>query len=198
MTTQQNDPHDQELLDFQTKLKNLHEVVGTLSQAPTFDEFCRLAVELGRSRLGFDRLGLWFIDTDPRFVVGSFGTDETGQLRDERGERFAVSYDDLTGDGRSEKVELFRNIPLLNQRSEVVGSGDCVRGHLYDGERIIGWLDAQITLIRHEPGQTIRLSYLGYMRRRSALIVRKRIEDALRAKERRRVAFRISLGHSTR
>src|SRR5215813_1065054 len=88
--------HTQKLLDFQTKLKKLHEVTGILSQAPTLDDFCRLAIELGRSCLGFDRLGLWLVDKDPRFAVGTFGTDESGGIRDERGQRIALNLDDIS------------------------------------------------------------------------------------------------------
>src|SRR5690242_15328886 len=87
--------HTQELLNFQTKLKNLNRITGVLSQASSLDEFYRFAIELGRSLLGFDRLGLWLLDSDPRFVVGSYGTDEKGATRDEHGHRHPINFEDM-------------------------------------------------------------------------------------------------------
>ena len=34
----------QELLDFQAKLKRLNEIVGMLTESPSFDDFCQLAI----------------------------------------------------------------------------------------------------------------------------------------------------------
>ncbi len=185
----------QEMLDFQTKLKSLHEISGELSQAASFDDFCRLAVELGRSRLGFDRLGLWFLDADPRFLVGSFGTDEKGQLRDERARRFELHANDVsvemlaTREGRM----LLRNVPLVNDKVEVVGYGDIARGNLFDGEKILGWLNAD-NLIRHEPWSDYQVELLGlYAASLGHLVTRQRIEQALRDKEEAARRFQESL-----
>jgi hypothetical protein len=46
--------------DFEEKLTILVQVGNELSKSPTFDDLCRLAVEMGRAYLGFERLGLWF------------------------------------------------------------------------------------------------------------------------------------------
>jgi PAS domain S-box-containing protein len=175
----------QEMLDFQTKLKSLHEVSGELSQAASFDDFCRLAVELGRSRLGFDRLGLWFLDADPRFLVGSFGTDEKGQLRDERGRRCELKTDDMSAEmlATREGHTLRRNVPLLNDKAEVVGYGDVARGNLFDGQKILGWLNSD-NLLRHEPWSDYQVELLGlYAASLGHLVTRQRIEQALRDKE---------------
>ena len=65
----------------------LYDISLDLARIPTFDELCRAGVELGRERLGFDRLGIWLLDSQPDYTVGSFGTDEKGATRDERGIR---------------------------------------------------------------------------------------------------------------
>lgn len=175
----------QELLDFQAKLKSLHEITGLLSQAASFDDFCRMAIELGLTRLGFDRLGLWFLSPDRGSVVGSFGTDESGNVRDERGKRHALLPEHVSGsmmhpgEGRT----VLHDIPLLNDKSEVMGHGDLVRANLWDGEQVLGWLNAD-NLIRREPWSDYQIELLGlYGSTLGHLVTRKRIEDTLRAKE---------------
>jgi len=70
------------------RLRTLLEVTYELSQVSSFDDFCRQAVALGRDRLEFDRLGIWFFDeADPQYIVGSYGIDEEGHVRDERHRR---------------------------------------------------------------------------------------------------------------
>ncbi len=128
---------------FQNKLKLLHDVTTELAKAETFDALCQQAVSLGKHRLGFDRLGLWFIDErDPAFLVGTFGINEHGDVRDERQERVHNNFDD-------EMVELINNnvlvstrndVPLYNQRHEVVGYGGNASAKVRDGSRVMGWL----------------------------------------------------------
>ena len=49
-------------------------------------------MRLGKERLEFDRLGLWLVDqNDPRWMMGTWGIDERGQLRDERGSRLPLT-----------------------------------------------------------------------------------------------------------
>src|SRR5207247_886675 len=82
---------------FSHLLAQLQDVSNVLSTSETFDDLCRHAVELGRSRLGFERLGIWFIAEDPGMIQGSFGVDESGALRDERPSRIMVPPDSLMG-----------------------------------------------------------------------------------------------------
>ncbi len=186
MARRSSDDHrTQELLDFQAKLKSLHEINGILSKTESLDEFCRLVIELGRSRLGFDRLGLWFLTDDRKAVLGAFGTDEQGQIRDERGRRIELLPEHLTG-GMLEpggQHTYLANMPLLNDRAEVVGYGDLVRGNLWDGEQILGWLNAD-NLIRREPWTDYQIELLGlYASLIGQLVTRKRIDKEIKAKE---------------
>lgn len=177
--------HTQELLDFQAKLKSLHVITGELSQTTSFDDFCRLAIEFGRSRLGFDRLGLWFLDTDGRHILGSFGIDEDGQLRDERDMKHTLLPEHFSSNmfGVGEGRTVLFDIPLLNEKGEVVGHGDVVRGNLWDGKQILGWLNAD-NFLRQEPWSEYQIELLGlYASTLGYLTTRKRIEQALREKE---------------
>lgn len=177
--------HTQELLDFQSKLKKLHEVTGLLSQAPTLDDFCRQAIELGRTCLGFDRLGLWFVDEDRQFAIGTFGTAENGELRDERAARVALQPDEISMEmmQTGERRVLLINGPLYNEKGEIIGYGDSARSNLLDGDQILGWLGAD-NLVKREPWSDYQVELLGlYATSLSYLLIRKRIEDAMRVKE---------------
>ena len=65
-----------------TQVTVLHEVSNELTRADSVGELCRRAVELGRERLGFDRLGIWFVGENQQHMEGSFGTDEQGRIRE--------------------------------------------------------------------------------------------------------------------
>src|SRR5262249_3978271 len=149
------------------------------------------AIELGRTCLGFDRLGLWFLDKDPQFAVGSFGTDENGEIRDERGRRLPLDPDEVSIEmlHTGERRALIRNSPLHNDKGETVGYGDIVRGNLLDGGQILGWLNSD-NLIHHEPWSDYQVELLGlYATSLGYLVTRKRIEEELRAKEEATHAF---------
>ncbi|MFH1743086.1 MAG: PAS domain S-box protein, partial [bacterium] len=138
---------------FQEQLRHLHEVSNELSIALSFDDLCRRAVELGRSRLGFDRLGIWFFDqNDTEFIIGSFGTDETGGLRDERTSRLKTRDDGafqrfLVGGGQC----LFdENIPLYNFSGEKVDRGSYALAGMWDAQNLIGYIGMD-NLLEHKP-----------------------------------------------
>lgn len=129
---------------FREKLKVLNEVNGELGKTSSFDALCRRTVELGLAKLGFDRLSLWFLDRANKMMEGSFGVDESGIIRDERGlhwsfentfiERF------LTGDW--EPVVTSEGAPLYDDQSKVLGYGWHISAPLLDGETLIGYLGA--------------------------------------------------------
>ncbi|HQH53838.1 MAG TPA: hypothetical protein PKY01_15515, partial [Candidatus Hydrogenedentes bacterium] len=48
--------------EFSAQLQTLLEVQNALSKAPGLDELCRTAASLAVSRLGFERIGIWFRD----------------------------------------------------------------------------------------------------------------------------------------
>ncbi len=129
---------------FSKQLSALYEVSIELSEAKTFDEVCYRAIELGRSRLGFDRLSIWFIDKkNPDYEVGSFGVDENGKIRDESGEKHRIrSYDGLTTLLKHKKTIVYQEKAVLtNPKKEDLGQGERAVTSLWDGERVIGFLN---------------------------------------------------------
>ena len=133
-------------------LMALQAVGNELSLAPNTAELCRRAVELGRSRLGFERLGLWFTTDQGDVIEGSFGIDENGHLRDERGSTVPIRPGSpasrvLRGEAPSVAVA---DAPLRNNRGEVVGTGTHVVASLWNGRTVIGCLAADNFLSREE------------------------------------------------
>ena len=134
------------------RLTALHEVTVELSGAGSFDELCRLAVELGRSRLGFDRLGTWFLEEPPNTVRGGFGTDEHGGISDERSVTGTVEQGTLMWRAITEELPfgLIEDAELLNARGQVLGRGTLAMASLWDGERVIGCICTD-NLLKGEP-----------------------------------------------
>jgi len=123
-----------------SQLVELQKVSNELSQAKSLDDLCRQAVLLGQTRLGFDRVGIWFKDQEPGFVRGTFGVDESGHIRDERHKRIAVTPDSLIAKlfRGNEPVLVRRNLDLSDLAGFQKGAGThAVAALVHDGE-IIG------------------------------------------------------------
>ena len=76
------------IISLVNKLTRLYDLHFKLALIDDMDELCRQVVDKGREYTGFDRLSLWFIDPeDPLWLKGSFGIDERGQIRNEKGFR---------------------------------------------------------------------------------------------------------------
>jgi len=118
----------------------LHQVGNELALAGSLDELCRMAVERGRQLLGHQRIGLWFRVAKSMVLTGSFGVDEQGQIRDERGKSLTVSADSPMGQVLNQQKSLLINLdcPLRNNIGEVVGRGTHVIAALWDGTNVIG------------------------------------------------------------
>jgi hypothetical protein len=124
---------------FAEKLTKLMDTTNDLSVSPTFDDLCRNAVEFGRERFGFDRLGIWFIDEDGGTLIGSFGTDETGRTRDEREARIPIKENNQACVWREHiPLQLFKNEILRDDNDRQIGRGDMAVVNQWDGQRVIG------------------------------------------------------------
>ena len=170
---------------FGQSLAALHSVIVELSAVESFDELCRRAVELGHSRLGFDRLGLWFRVGDPLVVRGSFGIDEDGSVRDERSEQGPVNPNSRMGRvlGRNEQLQFADETGLRNPRGDVVGRGMHAIASLWDGEEVIGCICAD-NLLDQKPITRRQCQLLGlYASALGHLCSRQRAQELLRESE---------------
>ncbi|MBN1440934.1 MAG: substrate-binding domain-containing protein [Anaerolineales bacterium] len=136
-------------LDFQERLRILLEVGNELSRAESKDILCRRAVELGRSRLGFDRLGIWFRSLEPGYIEGSFGTDGEGRIVDERGTRIPIEGLHLNILYQTRPVAiLWKDAVVRDSRGSILGRADQVQAAMWTGENVVGFLTAD-NLLRH-------------------------------------------------
>ncbi len=184
---QRSEDHSKTFLE---RLKDLQDITIELTQIDDFDAFCRRAIELGRSRLKFERIGLWLLDTEnPAYTVGTFGTHENGSIRDERGVR-ALSSQILPQlenlfEINDQKIFYIPETPLLDENSKPVGTGWSAMGYLSDGKQIIGGLSTD-NYFSHEPAHPYQLELLAlYANALGHLCVLKRAKASLQASEAR-------------
>jgi diguanylate cyclase (GGDEF)-like protein len=126
---------------FTVKMAALHDLSIELSLASGIDELCERAVRMGRIVLGFDRIGIWFVDRDdPLFLKGSFGVDESGRIRDERGIRLKRSDRALAADFREgqEPVYYLGLGPCFDDRLNRIGEAEKALALLWNGREVIG------------------------------------------------------------
>ncbi len=162
-------------------LATLLDISNELAMEPTVDAMCRSAVESGLSRLGIDRLGIWFLSEDRQWAEGSYGTDEAGHVRDEREERIPLRSETrriLASENRFAAIRS-DDVPLHNNRGEVVGRGTHLLAPMWDGQKIIGFICADNLLSGRtvsERDAAIIALYGATVGHRSS---RKRVEEAL-------------------
>jgi signal transduction histidine kinase/CheY-like chemotaxis protein len=184
---------------FHRQLAALHDISLELSTAPDFDTLCRRAVELGRARLDFDRLGLWFRTEAPDQVRGSFGTDDTGHTADERALQMPIfpgtPTDRVLMSG--ERVAVLEDTRLFSQKDEEVRGTQVVAG-LWNGQEAIGYLSADNRL-RHRPVTEQEKMLLElYAATVGHLCTLKRREEAMREADRQKDEALAMLAHELR
>ena len=166
--------------EFQQYLKALHEITIELTPVDQLDDFCRSVVELGRSRLGFDRLALFLYDPGDGAAVGTFGTDAQGGLTDERSFRFMPPPEGLMMQAfqRTERLAFQEQVPLTTYHVPT-GIGWNAASALWDGNMTQGWLVAD-NAVQHQPASKAQLDILAlYSLTVGTQLARKRTNAAL-------------------
>ncbi|NJN54111.1 MAG: hypothetical protein HC804_04750 [Anaerolineae bacterium] len=108
---------------FQQHLQILQEVNLELSRVQNMDDLYRHAIEQGRKALGFDRIGLLLYEQTANTMRGTFGTDDKGQLRDERYFQQEVTDPDILAVIKEKKrLGFWQAKPLLDE-GKPVGKG---------------------------------------------------------------------------
>ncbi|NCC52871.1 MAG: GAF domain-containing sensor histidine kinase [Spartobacteria bacterium] len=183
----------EEMVCFLERLRALHAVTNELSRLESIDDLFRRAVELGREQLRFDRLGVLLIDREKQEMIGTYGTDEEGVLRDERGKRSSYAIDDCMRRVLEQHVAfaMSSNGEIYNHRTEVVGYGVRAIAGLWDGEDVVGFLSTDNLLTGSEINEhdcellTLYASSLGHLfaRLRAATELRKKEEELRHAQK---------------
>lgn len=123
----------------------MHDLHFDLAATTDVDELCRAVVTRAPGIVGLDRIGVWFLDPeDPEWFYGSFGTDETGGVRDERTARVRRDwsiYDDKFFN-REIPYRRRKQSPIYDDQHAVVGQGELIVTPIWNGTDSIGALSA--------------------------------------------------------
>ncbi|MCK6262960.1 HAMP domain-containing histidine kinase [Vibrio sp. ZSDE26] len=146
---------------FANTMSKLHEVMLRLSQAPTLDDLYQQAIIEAQQHLFIDRLAILLLDTETNEMIGTWGTDEDGNVKDENAFRGPIPdapWVELTLASK-EHVEVWDNVDLLYY-NKVVGKGWNAMAAIWDGDTPIGWIACD-NLIKKRPMQPWLKEILG-------------------------------------
>lgn len=129
---------------FREKMKALNEINTTLGVTETLDTLCRKAVELGRNRLGFDRLSIWLYDPNAERMTGTYGVDEQGTLREEHGSSWPIIDTPIADFAKGQKTPIISadSAPIYDGKSQIIGYGWHISVPMHHEERLIGFMSA--------------------------------------------------------
>lgn len=127
---------------FREHLKRLNEINTELGVLNTFDEVCYHAIRLGTQRLGFERLSIWFLDAETNRMVGTYGTDENGNIRDEHLSSWSFENTYLEDFLRGQRAPVITQdqAPIYNNQSQIIGYGWHISVPLYYQGQFIGYM----------------------------------------------------------
>jgi len=167
------------------RLMNVHVVCCELSTVESVADLCRQAVEMGTARLEFERLGIWFTTDQPRVLAGTFGTDENGNVRDERNSTITLVPDCPPEQVLRRKIPsvLVRGTELYDGHGRAIGTGTLAVASLWDGKEVIGYVSADNLLSGREMDETDQEVLTLYASALGHLCSGKQAEEALRASE---------------
>lgn len=165
---------------FQEKLKALHELSIELSQITDLNTFYKAAVDAGRQRLGFERIGILMIGASGDEMVGTFGTDVEGKTRNEHYVSLPIVYDSwLTSpDAINDRIRVKLDTELYDNEV-VVGRGWNMVVGMWGGEKLVGWIVTD-NLITHAPLMGYQPELLSlYASTLGHLVVQKQTEQTV-------------------
>lgn len=168
---------------FIENMKLVQEVSVEISNPQNLDELYRMAIEVIKNKLGFDRAVFMLLDIKKRCFSGTYGTDEQGKTVSEHHTQYDLhqleeTYIDALFEGK-ENLIVVDEAPLYTAGS-VVGQGWNGMLILRDGEEIIGWI-AMDNYINRTPMTSYQRQMLeSFGSLLSQIYIRKRQEQNVR------------------
>lgn len=181
---------EQTLQQFVNDMRALQHLHLELSEVAELDELQRQMVVLSQQRLGLDRIGLFLLNDEGTCILGTYGTDPAGNLRDEHyySEPITPDHWTLPLTQSPDHAQLQENVTLYDN-GQPVGVGWAAQAALWNGERAIGYL-AIDNFVSRRPPRAYELELLSILGSTFGhLIERKRNEMALQASEQRHRAL---------
>ena len=166
----------------QELLKALHYVTIELNTTTNMDTLFKNAIVLGREKLGFDRLGLFLMDSESQVFIGTYGVDVYGNLRNEGNLLYPITKDERISEmlNSGESFKLWQSVDLLEdwQSSGIIGWN--ATALIKDHDDTIGWICID-NLTKQEPVNNSELEIFRlYATTLGHLITRKQAEENLK------------------
>lgn len=136
---------------FIDRIVALHSI--TLRMADQHDELAiyRIAVEESLAELDFDRIAVLLLDDNPDYMRGTWGTDENGQLTDERNFRGEIIKHSMVSQTLASQNIVAVTDPVTLYVCDVpVGTGWNAMIAMWQGTKALGWVNAD-NLIKQRP-----------------------------------------------
>ncbi|WP_158583955.1 ATP-binding protein [Salinibius halmophilus] len=142
---------DNEAANFQKCLIKLHELSIQFGDCQSLNALYQLVIMFGLDELAFDRLGLLLVDQQTGEMVGTFGTDTNGYLRDESTFRAPIDSVPLVQQAilNKHEVTVWEATELVDHQ-QIIGTGWNAMVCLYDSNSVFGWLAAD-NLVHQQP-----------------------------------------------
>lgn len=165
---------------FLSLLQALHQVGVRLSRCDSEDSLLHDAVALARQELQFDRIAIFLVDDECKTMRGSWGTNEAGELIDERHFVSPIPDHPVVQEAlrRKDYVLVQEDTPLYYEQQEV-GRGWNAMVSLWDGASPIGWIAADNLLWRRPLKAYQSEIFKQYAAVLSQLLVRQRTQATL-------------------
>lgn len=166
------------------KQRKLHTIGLQLARADSLDALYREAIELGRSELGFERLGLFILDEATQTMHGTYGIGPDGRVRTENDNVVflaeAPSFRDFLYN--QERLIINQNAELF-ERDESIGQGWHMTAAMWTANHPIGLLFSD-SYLSQKPLQSYQPELLSaYATTIANVVFNKRNELAIRVNE---------------
>lgn len=165
---------------FLSMLQALHQVGVKLSRCESEDRLLHDAVALARQELQFDRIAIFLTDSEFKTMHGTWGTNEAGELIDERHFISPIPDHPTVQEAlrRKDYVLVLEDTPLYYEKQEV-GRGWNAMVSLWDGSTPIGWIAADNLLWRRPLKAYQSEIFKQYAAVLSQLLIRQRTQEKL-------------------
>lgn len=119
----------------------LYEINQALAKQSSLDKLCQKSIELGRQFLHLDRAALLLVDPTQRFVIGTWGTNQEGQVVAEHNFKESITSVPSYHRGMSQQDYFEVNQQqTLHYNQTPVGKGSHGVFSLWDEQKILGFL----------------------------------------------------------
>ncbi len=147
--------------DAVTRLVELHHVSVSMAEAPCLEDIIPRAVHGARERLGVDRLAVFLRDGED--VVGTWGTDEVGNIVEESSFRMAIrelpEFEMVERAFREQNYVAVKHDVALHNSDKIVGKGWNAMVALWYADEALGWIACD-NLLSGKPLESFQIEVL--------------------------------------